>query len=352
MLKARFKKHVFNFKTPGGTSRGVLKTKDSWHILIWDTDRPEITGVGECSIIPKLSIDDRPDLEEKIAEVCETIHLPGRSQSADLDAFPSIRFGLEVALEDLESKGSKVLFGSSFTSNEAGIPINGLVWMGNYSFMRDQIVEKVEAGFTCIKLKIGSILFEDELSLLRMIRRDFGEKDLVIRVDANGAFHAERAPEVLKRLSEYRLHSIEQPIKQGQWEAMARLCENPLIPIALDEELIGVTDKSEKAAMIKTIQPQYLILKPGLLGGFEASKEFIELADAAGVNWWVTSALEGNIGLNAIAQWTATLNHTMPQGLGTGQLFSNNIPSPLTIREGHLYYDTGKDWNLNQILND
>lgn len=352
MLEAIVKKHTFIFKQPGGTSRGVLTSKNSWYLIVFDTEDRGCKGIGECSLIERLSIDDRPDFEKKLTDVANSINDFKNGFDSELDAFPAIRFGLETALLDLKTGGKRVLFDSDFTNGKKGININGLVWMGSYNFMRRQIIEKIEAGYRCIKLKIGAINFEDELSLLKLIRKDFNEKELEVRVDANGAFKTEEALEKLKRLSEFELHSIEQPIAQGKWKEMAKLCERTPLPIALDEELIGISSDAEMKNMLSTIQPQYIILKPGLIGGFKKSNSFIKLADENKIGWWVTSALEGNIGLNAIAQWTATLNNPMPQGLGTGQLFSNNVDSPLLIRKAKLYFDTTQKWNLSSIFDE
>ena len=352
MIKATFKKHTFHFRLPGGTSRGVLRTKDSWHIILHDTDQPEIKGIGECSIIRNLSIDDRPDFKDKLSEVLHDINNYENFPENGLNEFPTIRFGLEMALKDLEHRGSRILFPSTFTKGKKSIPINGLIWMGDFTYMREQIIEKIESDYRCLKLKIGAINFEDELDLIRMIRKEFDSDELELRVDANGAFQPNEALEKLKRLSAFHLHSIEQPILQGQWEKMAELCKMTPLSIALDEELIGLNDKDEIARMFNTIKPKYIILKPSLIGGFAQSELFIAEAKKQGIEWWVTSALEGNIGLNAIAQWTATLNNSMPQGLGTGQLYTNNIPSPLSINKAALCFDEKNEWDLTQIIDE
>ncbi len=330
MLKASFQKHTLHFKQPGGTSRGVLTTKDLWILKVWNDQTPDITGTGECSIIYGLSPDPMEQYEAKLSEVTGNIN---QIEEVDLSAFPSINFGLEVALLDLRTGGKGVLFPSKFTSGEMAIPINGLVWMGSFEFMRKQIIEKIEFGFDCIKLKIGAINFDDELSLLKMIRQEFGRDSLELRVDANGAFKPGETLEKLKRLSDYSIHSIEQPIGPNQWGEMARLCETSPIDIALDEELIGLKT-GDIPRMLDAINPQYIILKPSLLGGFKQSEQFIAEARKREIGWWVTSALESNIALNAIAQWTVTLNNPMPQGLGTGSLFANNFPSALQIVKG------------------
>jgi o-succinylbenzoate synthase len=352
MLQANSIKYVLKFKQPGGTSRGILYEKNSWFLILRDTDNPDEFGLGECGIIPKLSIDDRPDFEEKLEQVAKDIENYSYWLEEGLYDFPAIRFGLETALIDLKSEQKRILFPSAFTSGTEGISINGLIWMGSYEYMCKQIIEKIETGFRCIKLKIGSIDFKDEVNLLKMIRKDFSPDELELRVDANGAFSTAEALEKLKVLSSYGLHSIEQPIKANQWEEMAELCQKSPLPIALDEELIGETHKGNIRTMLQTIQPQYIIIKPGLLGGFKMSELFINEARRLGIGWWATSALESNIGLNAIAQWTYTLNNELPQGLGTGKLYTNNVSSPLEIRQASLFYNPGDKWNLNLIIND
>ena len=346
MLHASYKKHTLIFKRPGGTSRGVLSTKDSWFIKVWYGEDSDIVGIGECSIINGLSPDPMEQFEEELSEIVLNIN---NHLKIDLTAFPSISFGLETALLDLANGGKRILYPSPFTNGDSSIPINGLIWMGAFDFMRQQIIEKLEAGFDCIKLKIGAIDFKQELQLLKMIRKDFSENELELRVDANGAFKSDEALEKLKRLSDYRIHSIEQPIRQNQWHKMAELCEQSPIDIALDEELIGLDD-AMIPEMLDAVQPQYIILKPSLVGGFKRSEYFISEAEKRNIGWWVTSALESNIGLNAIAQWTATLNNTMPQGLGTGQLFTNNIDSPLEIINANLKYNPKAPWGSLEMI--
>ena len=343
MLKAEAIKYTLIFKTPGGTSRGILTEKDSWFIKIYDEQEPGIFGVGECSILKGLSYDDRPDLENKIEEVVSKIN-----EDIDLTKYPALKFAKEMALLDLENGGKRILFPSGFTSSKKNIPINGLVWMGEPDFMRAQIKDKIEKGFNCIKLKIGALDFEQELAILKEIRKHYTAKDIEIRVDANGAFHPDEALAKLKRLADFDLHSIEQPIKAGQIDKLATLCQSSPLPIALDEELIGIHEFKEQKKLLEKIRPQYIILKPSLTGGFQASETWINLANGLNICWWITSALESNIGLNAIAQWTATLNSTMPQGLGTGQVFSNNFESPLEIKNGELCH-SNRSWNLNVL---
>lgn len=344
MIKATYQQHILKFKRPSGTSRGILKTKESWYVLLSDGKRK---GVGECGILRGLSIDDRPDYEEKLNWACQNINLGLDVLLNELLEFPSIQFGLEQAFLSLQSSSKFELFPSNFTRGKQAISINGLVWMGDEAFMKTQIKEKIEAGFSCIKMKIGAIDFETELDLLTSIRKEFSSKDIELRVDANGGFHPQEALEKLKRLSALEIHSIEQPIRQGQFEEMARLCEKTPVPIALDEELIGVFSVTEKKELLQTIQPQYIILKPSFIGGFQGSNEWISLAEKQDVRWWVTSALESNVGLNAIAQWTFTLQNPLPQGLGTGGLYTNNFESPLEVKNGKLHHAISEKWNFN-----
>ncbi|WP_179349257.1 o-succinylbenzoate synthase [Winogradskyella pacifica] len=343
-MRAEYKHYVLKFKRPSGTSRGVMTTKETWFIILENEDK---TGVGECGILRGLSIDDRPDFEDKLKWTCNNIHLGVEKLLAELIEFPSIQFGLETAFKSLERTDQFQLFPSEFSKGEDSIPINGLVWMGKEDFMRSQIKDKIEAGFSCIKLKIGAIDFQTELDILKSIRNEFSVSDIELRVDANGAFSPNDALEKLKRLSEYQLHSIEQPIKPKQFDAMAQLCKATPLPIALDEELIGVFSKENKQDLLQTIKPQYIILKPSLVGGFGGSQQWIDSAENLNIKWWITSALESNIGLNAIAQWTYTLKNTRPQGLGTGSLFTNNFISPLSVKNGTLHYDLKQHWNFN-----
>lgn len=344
MIKADVKKHTFIFKTPGGTSRGVLNTKDSWYIRVWGDKVPQTKGIGECSIIKGLSYDDRPGYEERLNRLVSEINETGDVLFSGLEEYPSIFFGLETAMMDLHSGGEKILFPSEFTEGKASIPINGLIWMGTPESMWSQIEEKIAAGFSCIKLKIGAIDFETELEILRKIRKRYDKKTIELRVDANGAFNSGDVWQKLNKLAKLNIHSIEQPIKAGNVELMEELCRNTLLPIALDEELIGVVDSDEKNELLEFIKPQYIILKPSLLGGIEMCEEWIEIAEENEIDWWVTSALEGNIGLNAIAQWVYEQENPLPQGLGTGQLFTNNVESPLKIENGELLYDVGRSW--------
>lgn len=346
---ASYKKYNLKFNRPAGTSRGVMLDRDVWYIYIYDSVNDQDCGVGEVAPLRNLSCDDTPDLENKIAEVCREIENFPFWIAEGLKDFPSIRFGLETAILDFQHKKSKIVFPSEFTRGKVGIPINGLIWMGESGFMKAQIREKIAQGFRCIKLKIGAIDFDTELELLKMIRAEFPAEQMEIRVDANGAFAVKEAPAKLRKLAGLQIHSIEQPIKQAQFEQMAELVNQDILPIALDEELIGVNDRAEKIKLLLAILPDYIILKPSLHGGIAGCSEWIEIAESLHIAWWITSALESNVGLNAIAQWTFTLKSKLPQGLGTGQLFTNNISSPLEIKNAYLYYNPDKSWDLNGI---
>lgn len=329
-------KHILNFKRPSGTSRGVLTSKETFFLVIEQEDKK---GIGECNLFRGLSADDVPDYESKLQWVEQHLHLGEKALLEELKTFPSIQFGVEQAFRSVVAPQWYELFPSNFTKGKDAIPINGLIWMGSPDSMKAQIKEKLAQGFRCIKMKIGAIDFEEEYRILKALRNEFSANDIEIRVDANGAFQANEALRYLERLATLQLHSIEQPIRAGQWEAMAELCEQTPLPIALDEELIGIFTREEKQRILREIQPQYIILKPSLIGGYRGSEEWITLAETLGIGWWVTSALESNIGLNAIAQWTYTLHSPMPQGLGTGTLYTNNIPFPLYVENGHLGFN-------------
>ncbi len=323
-----------------------MTEKETWFILLEENGK---TGIGECGILRSLSIDDRPDYEEKLQWVCQNIHLGKDTLWDELIEFPSIQFGVEMAFLSLQSKTLFGLFPSEFTNGKKNMLINGLVWMGEESFMKTQIEEKLAQGFSCIKLKIGAIDFEKELGLLRFIRQNFDKKTIEIRVDANGAFELNNALDKLNQLSEFELHSIEQPIKANQIQEMKLLCQKTPFPIALDEELIGVFGIDKKRKLLEEIQPQYIILKPSLVGGFKGTLEWISIAESLHIGWWITSALESNIGLNAITQFTYTLNNPMPQGLGTGGLYTNNFDCPLEIDNGHIQYNVTKQWDVSNL---
>jgi len=343
-MKAECFPYRLHFNFAAGTSRGILHEKETWFISVWNETDPSIVGWGECAIFRGLSLDDRPDYAEMMKKVCLDPDFYASEGAMQLTEWPSIRFGLETARIDLKHGGQKILFPSSFTKGKDAIPINGLVWMGKKDAMLLGIRQKLNDGFHCIKLKIGAIDFESELSLLQNIRSEFSQADIEIRVDANGAFLPDEALEKLKRLSEFQIHSIEQPIRQGQTLKMSDLCRLSPIPVALDEELINCTNIDHKFELLKIIHPQYIILKPALVGGFSGSLEWIHLANELNISWWITSALESNIGLNAIAQWTYTLENPLPQGLGTGQLFQNNFSSPLVVKNGSLFYLPESGW--------
>ena len=343
---ATYQKYILNFKRPSGTSRGVMNEKETWFIILEENEKK---GIGECGILRGLSADDRPDYEEKLQWTCQNIHL-GKDQLWEaLLEFPSIQFGVEMAFQSLESENSFLLFPSEFTEGKKNMDINGLVWMGDEVFMKEQIEEKLAQGFHCIKLKIGAIDFQKELDLLHFIRQNFDENTIEIRVDANGAFSEDLALNKLNQLAVYKIHSIEQPIAKSLTDTMTELCKSTPIPIALDEELIGEFSREEKEQLLQKIKPQYIILKPSFVGGFRGTKEWIELAKKHNIGWWITSALESNIGLNAITQWTFLQQNSMPQGLGTGGLYTNNFDSPLEVKNGQIAYNISLDWECKLI---
>ena len=345
-MKATYHKYLLHFKRPSGTSRGIMTDKETWFIVLEQDGKK---GIGECGILRGLSCDDRPDYEEKLKWTCANIHLGKDLLWEALLEFPSIQFGVEMAFQSLASETPYMLFPSDFTQGQKSIPINGLIWMGEESFMKEQIEEKLATGFRCVKLKIGAIDFEKELQLLRFIRANFSPKQVEIRVDANGAFDKNEALDKLIQLSEFKLHSIEQPIAKNNTDRMSELCKTSPFPIALDEELIGVFSVSDKEALLQKIKPQYIILKPSFVGGFRGTQEWISLAEKHKIGWWITSALESNIGLNAIAQWTFLQHNLMPQGLGTGALYTNNFVCPLKVDQGQLWYDTNVNWDCNLL---
>jgi o-succinylbenzoate synthase len=335
---------LLHFKQPAGTSRGVYLTRKIWLIYLTDGDK---TGVGECAPLPDLSCDAMADdvYKAKLLAFCEAYCAQGEIDIEAMRDYPSMLFGLETAVLDLHAQhlsphSSHLLFDTPFSRGEVGIPINGLVWMGSYDEMLQRMEEKLSKGFRCVKLKIGAIDFDKELDLVKRIRERFSFHEVELRLDANGGFTYDEALYKLELLSQYNIHSIEQPIKQGQWAFMSELCRESPLPIALDEELIGVNDPEMKRHMLEIIKPRYIILKPSLHGGMKGCSEWIDIARDLGIGSWITSALESNIGLNAIAQYASNVygNHiTMPQGLGTGQLFTDNIPMPLEIRGDKLW---------------
>lgn len=358
-LKADFIKHTLQFKFRAGTSRGVLTERDTYLIRIRNHESPLVSGLGECSPLKGLSPDDRIDFEERLHEVCDLFnHLDLQLFSWNIPIvlsqlishkFPAIQFGFETAMLDYIHGGRRVIVENDFVKGRKTIAINGLVWMGDRDFMFRQLTEKLDAGYTTIKLKIGAIDFRQECELLDYVRSRFTPDQVTLRVDANGAFHPEEVDEKLDQLSRFGIHSIEQPIRPRQDDFLADLCRRSPIPIALDEELIGHMEYVDKFRLLKKIQPQFIVLKPTLLGGLRHCDEWIEIASRLGIGWWITSALESSIGLNAIAQYTAQFKNHLPQGLGTGQLYYNNFESPLQIADGHLRYDPRADWDLSPI---
>lgn len=336
----------FQFTSPVKTSRNTLTGKTSHFIIL--RDEAGFKGIGECSPVYGLSMENEADLKTKIEDCLQMINTGMSPEFVDTEGFPSLTFAMETALLDLKSMGRKLLFKTKFSQKQVPIKINGLIWMGDIEFMEHQVKDKVAKGFNCIKIKIGSHDFESEIKFLERVRKKYGNK-IELRLDANGAFDARSALEKLHILSEFNIHSIEQPIKKGQLEVLAELMEKTPIPIALDEELIGV-QLNEIPQLLDTIKPHYIILKPGLLGGFKACDRWISEAEKRRIGWWATSFLESNIGLNAIAQWTSQYNTEMYQGLGTGNIYIKNIESPLELRGEKLYYSNAKKWKLSHIL--
>lgn len=333
---------TLHFLQPAGTSRGVYTTRKSFYLTLSDSGRPGGTGLGECATLPDLSCDALPDeeYERTLRRFCADFCRTGRLDIDALRPYPSMLFGLETAKAQLDAGGSTDFFGTPFGRGEEGIPINGLVWMGTFDEMYRRLEAKLEAGFRCVKLKIGAIDFDRELDLVRHIRRTFPREQVELRVDANGGFRPEEALQRLEALAPYGIHSIEQPVRQHQWREMARLCAASPLPVALDEELIGVNDSTEKARLLDTLRPQYIVLKPSLHGGMAGTREWIRLAGERHIGSWITSALESNVGLNAVAQLTADVygpHISLPQGLGTGRLFADNIPMPLAMRGDQLW---------------
>lgn len=329
--------YMLKFREPSGTSRGVLTEKPTYLLKIWDEKDPEIFGIGEAAVFPGLSPEADHRYEYKLIELLANIAI---GRPTDLSRHSSIQFGLEQALRDFASGGKGLYFPSTFTEGKSEIIINGLIWMGKAEEMRCRLDEKIKEGFKCIKIKVGAIDWDSELSLIRDVRKTYSADDITIRVDANGGFSMDNVMPRLKQLADLGVHSIEQPIPAGNWDLMKFLCEVSPVAIALDEELIGIYGEEEKRRMLEYIRPAYIILKPALCGGFSGAEEWIRLAEDRGIGWWITSALESNVGLNAIAQFTGSLNTKLPQGLGTGALFTNNFESPLTLSGEILRYST------------
>lgn len=341
-MKASFEQYRLKFKNPSGTSRGIL-TEKLTYLLTIEEDGKEY--LGECCLFQGLSYDDKPEYEEKLQWACDNVDLGIEFLWNQLREWPSIQFGLEQAFQSMSrnryndnytDKFNPDLYESAFSTGDKGIQTNGLIWMGSIDFMREQIQDKLAKGFKCIKIKIG-VDWENEHKILQQLRQEFSAKELELRVDANGGFSFEEAKVVLQQLADLEIHSIEQPIKAGQLDKMAELCASTPTPIALDEELIGIVNEEDKFKLLEKIKPQYIILKPSLVGGIRGSLEWINVADTYEIPFWITSALESNVGLNAIAQWTAILYPEMPQGLGTGGLFTNNFLSRLELKGEFLY---------------
>lgn len=336
MRKITITSKLLHFLQPAGTSRGVYNTRLSFYLKLTSDEQPNVVGVGECATLPDLSCDAMPpnEYERKLRTFCDEYERTGVIDYEAMRAYPSMLFGLETAVAQFNAKGSLNFFDTPFGRGEEGIPINGLVWMGTFEEMFERLEAKLKAGFRCVKLKIGAIDFDRELQLIRHIRSTFSRKDVELRVDANGGFTPEEALSRMEALVQYDIHSIEQPIKQHQWTEMARLCAATPLPIGLDEELIGVNERQKKIELLDTIRPQYIVLKPSLHGGMAGTAEWIQLARERNIGSWITSALESNVGLNAIAQLTASIygtNIRHAQGLGTGQLFADNIEMPLKV---------------------
>jgi len=358
-LQASLHQRVFHFAFDARTSRGAMKEKTSWFLKIWDSNDPEVVGIGESGPLPGLSPEQLPTFNEKLEELiirfnAGKFNCPSTLDLSQLHAFliselgaelseaPSVMFAFETALLDLINKGNRIIFDNSFLQGKA-IPINGLIWMGGLDFMLQQIEIKIRDGFKCVKLKVGGIDFEKECDVLQYIRRKYFRENITIRLDANGAFKPADAIGKLTELSKFDIHSIEQPIKPGLPE-MQEICRHSPIPIALDEELIGKKTREEKENLLERLKPAYIILKPSLHGGLYACQEWIQVAEKQNIGWWITSALESNIGLNAIAQFTAQYPIELPQGLGTGLLYTDNIDSPLAVSQGVLAYEPTIGW--------
>lgn len=338
-MRVSIARHRLHFKQPSRTSREVLNHKDVWYVKFTDpaTNR---TGVGECAVFPGLSCDWIPEYEQRLIEICQAIK---NGDNSEIESYPSIKFGIESAMTQIRGEHQ------GWTNGDVSFTINGLVWMGSEEEMTKRVEEMIAQGFGCVKLKIGGIDFDRELAILKSVRESFSKNAIEIRLDANGAFTPENALKRLDQLARFDIHSIEQPIRQHQWTQMRTVCAESPIPIALDEELIGINNGDAKARMLDAIQPTYIILKPTLCGGLSGSNEWITLATERNIGWWATSALESNVGLNAIANWLAGYNPSLPQGLGTGALYTNNIPSPLQLRGERLSRNPLTTWDMSLL---
>lgn len=347
-MRLEFAPYLLKFKEPAGTSRGILTEKPTFFIKVYDENNPELFGIGEAAVFPGLSPEADGNYVWKLTELMANVAI---NRLTDLSRHSSIQFGLESAIYDFTNGCKGTYFPSTFTEGEETIEINGLVWMGDFERMIERIEEKLTEGFRCIKLKIGSIAWTKELEMIRYIRGKYTESDLTIRVDANGGFKYEECKERLGELADLGIHSIEQPIQAGQPDLMAKLCKVSPVPIALDEELIGKGNLEERIETLEKIKPQFIILKPALCGGLSGASEWIEEAEKRNIGWWITSALESNVGLNAIAQFTAFLNAKGPQGLGTGGLFINNFETQITLDKDRLGFNANAKWNTSQFSN-
>ncbi len=348
MLTARWIYHPLHFRFEAGTSRGVLHQKDSWFLIISNLQGQN--GIGELSLIPGLGHESANAIPQALNQLCKQINEPENQIDKLISKNPSLAFAYETARADLENGGRQLLFDTAFTRGTEGIPIHGLIWMGKSEEMKKQIAKKRTEGFNVIKLKVGAASFDEELRLIESIRNDSKGGQIELRLDANGAFNANDVMQKLKRLAEFNIHSIEQPVKAGDNELLKEVCQNSPIPVALDESLIGQYRIEEKEQLLSKLLPAFLVLKPSLTGGFKQAEEWIKQADKQGVDWWVSSALESNIGLNALAQWISIKSNKNVQALGTGQLFSNNISSPMGLENAKLYHYPEKKWQLNTLI--
>lgn len=338
VMKCRVVRHDLDFHRPAKTSRDVLKTRPTWFLVVFDQSTG-VSGVGECAPISGLSAESIADVESFLRKIEENCVVESEFETI-LNGVSSIRFAWETAILDMDSGGKRNLFPQTELRD---IPINGLVWMNEIDTMRAEAKIKIQQGFDVIKLKIGALDFASELSLVQELREEFPH--ITIRLDANGAFDANVVMQRLDELAPFRIHSIEQPIRQKQLELMSEVIKYSPIPVALDEELIGVNDLSEKRRLMETLQPHFIILKPSLHGGFSGCDAWIKLASEMNTRWWATSALESSIGLNAIARWVLSHHVEVHQGLGTGMLFQNNIDSPWQVRAGQLSFNPNLTWN-------
>lgn len=332
--------YTLHFKRPAATSRGALRERE---IVFLRAEQDGVVGWGECGIVPGLSRDDRVDYVDAISSICAAINQGVGPAGIDLAALPSVAFGLETALLDLAGGGRQRLFDTPFSRGEAALPTHGLIWMDTPAGMWDQIERKIAQGCQVIKLKVGALPFDQELAWLIDVRRRWPAEEVELRLDANGAWQPAEALGHLQRLAALDAAFLEQPIKPGQAQELAAICAVSPIPIALDEELIAASDP---ARLLETIRPHHIVLKPSLLGGLTACQSWIAAAERLGVQWWINSLLESNIGLNAIAQWSSALGGSRVHGLGTGQLFSNNLPSPLRMDGCGLRISSDRAWRV------